>query len=216
MNEIQDALAERDDIIQELTNSLKQSIAIRDQLNERNKALENETQKLKVRYDQRKWITDRDTFNEPRLSETTIELVGASDFEDDDLINRKSIQEIEPQLNVTQTKDKETVKSAHSTIENFKKSLSEAELTLFAGIQERFEQMLNDELIDIKEKLHLEQIEKAELDTETNRLRQLLANIKSGSTEVVELRIELDRIHKIEMENLRMYFERKCTDMEKQ
>lgn len=216
MNEIQDALAERDDIIQELTNSLKQSIAIRDQLNERNKALENETQKLKVRYDQRKWVTDRDTFNEPRLSETTIELVGASDFEDDDLINRKSIQEIEPQPNVIQTKETETVKSANSTIDNFKKTLSEAELILFAGIQKRFEQMLNDELIDIKKKLHLEQIEKAELDTETNRLRQLLANIKSGSTEVVELRIELDRIHKIEMENLRMYFERKCTDMEKQ
>lgn len=54
------------------------------------------------------------------------------------------------------------------------------------------------------------------LNSQINRLRQLLSNVKSGSTELEELRRELDEIHGREMEGLRTYFERKCADMEKQ
>lgn len=221
------ALIERDKIIQELTDSLKQSIEIRDQLNERNEALAKEALQLKAATDQRKWITDRDTFNEPRLSETTIDLVGESDFEDDEFYKKilktddqKGAQDIDSKPDqVQQTKDFEAVKSLptkNPTIEDFKKSLNAEEVAMFTQIERRFEEMLNDKINNVNEKLHQEQMEKAELDSETNRLRQLLANIKSGSTEFVELRAELDRIHKKEMEDLRMYFERKCTDLEKQ
>lgn len=203
---------------------MKQSIEIRDQLNERNVALANEAKELKASTDRRKWITDRDTFNEPRLSETTIELVGESDFEDDEFY-RKAIknedrdegqQIVSKPTNVKQTKDLEAVKRTNPSIEDFKKSLTDEEVKLFTSIEARFEQMLDDKVNDVREKLQQEQLEKAELDSETNRLRQLLANIKTGSTEVLELRAELDKIHKKEMENLRMYFERKCTDLEKQ
>lgn len=198
---------------------MKQSIEIRDQLNGRNEVLMNEAKELKATIDRRKWITDRDTFNfnEPRLSDTTIDLVGGSDFEDDDIFKRqpKSYQEINSKQICQQTKE-DTVASSNKSIDEFKKSLNEEEQALFVRIEVQFNRMLHDRINDLEEKLQHEQMEKAELDTETNRLRQLLANIKSGSTDVMELRTELDQIHKKEMENLRMYFERKCTDMEKQ
>lgn len=224
LTDFQVALNERDKIIQELTESLKQSIEIRDQLNERNEALANEAKEIRAATDRRKWITDRDTFNEPRLSETTIELVGESDFEDDEFYKKtlkiedqKDAQEIDSKPDVVQqTKELEAVTNSNPTIDEFKKSLNDGEVTLFTRIEKRFEQMLNDKINDVKEKLQQEKLEKAELDSEAHRLRQLLANIKSGSTAVIELRAELDKIHKKEMENLRLYFERKCTDLEKQ
>lgn len=219
------ALIERDKIIEELTESLKHSLEIRDQLNERNLALANEAKELKAATDRRKWITDRDAFNEPRLSETTIDLVGESDFEDDEYYKRilKTDDVIDPAQaidskpdEVKQTKEVEAVKNPNPTIDEFKKSLSEAEILLFTRIESQFEHMFNEKINDLKVKLQQEQLEKAELEAGTNRLQQLLTNIKNGSKEVVALRAELDRIHKKEMEDLRMYFERKCTDLEKQ
>lgn len=229
LTDFQVALIERDKIIEELTESLKHSLEkhneIRDQLNERNLALVNEAKELKAATDRRKWITDRETFNEPRLSETTIDLVGESDFEDDEYYKRilrtddviDSAQEIDSKPDkVKNTRAVEAVKNPNPTINEFKKSLSEAEILLFSRIESQFEQMFNDKINDLKIKLQQEQLERADLEAGTNRLQQLLSNIKSGSKEVIELRTELDRIHKKEMEDLRMYFERKCTDLEKQ
>lgn len=216
LTELQVALLERDKIIQELTDSLKQSIGIRDQLNERNETLANETKLLRATNERRKWITDRN-FDEPeqRLSETTIDLVNESDFEDDEFF-KKTIIPTEEQPAQQAKQSNVDAKVPNPTIVDFKKNLSEDEIKLFAHIEGRFEELLNEKLNDVKEKLQQEQYEKAELDSETNRLKHLLANIKSGSTEVLALRTELDKIHKKEMENLRLYFERKCTDLEKQ
>lgn len=213
LTELQVALLERDKIIQELTDSLKHSIDIRDQLNERNETLANEAKLLRATNERRKWLTDRNSEEpEQRLSETTIELVNESDFEDDDFF-KKTIIPIDAQ-HVKQSDD--SGKTPNQTIDDFKKSLNEDEVKMFASVENKFEELLNGKLNEVKEKLQQEQFEKAELDSETNRLKHLLANIKSGSTEVLELRTELDKIHKKEMENLRLYFERKCTDLEKQ
>lgn len=57
---------------------------------------------------------------------------------------------------------------------------------------------------------------KNKFNIQINRLKQLLTNVKSGSTELEDLRRELDEMHAREMEDLRTYFEQKCTDMEKQ
>lgn len=220
LTDFQVALNERDKIIQELTNSLKQSIEIRDQLNEQNAILANEAKKLREANESRRqllWITDRREFDErqPRLSETTIDLVD-DDLEDDEHYEKSTKVTETTAVEEKETKESDVVMRPNSTIEEFKNSLNEVEIALFNQVEERFEEMLNDRINDVKEKLQQEQLEKAELDSEANRLRQLLANIKSGSTEVVELRAELDKIHKKEMEKLRMYFERKCTDLEKQ
>lgn len=209
---MQTAILERDKIIQELTASLKQSIEIRDQLNERNEALTNEAKLLD---DRRRWITDRN-FDEPRLSETTIDLVAESDFEDDEPFKKSSLPIADIQFESQKVPKSNDVRKPNPTIDDFKKNLTEVEIEMFVGIESRFEEMLNDKLSDVKEKLQHEQMERAELDSETNRLKHLIVNLKSGSAEVSELRTELDKIHKKEMENLRLYFERKCTDLEKQ
>lgn len=186
---------ERDQIIKELTESLKQSI-------ERNEKLVSEAKQLKetTTNTQRKWFTDKNILGEQRLSETTIDLVSESEFEDDEL-NRKA---------------KALIKTPYSTVEEFKSQLSDNEIELFTRIEANFADMLNDKINALNKKLHQEQIERAELDTELNRLRQLVVNIKDGSVDVNELRVELEKIHRLEMEKLRLYFERKCTDLEKQ
>lgn len=213
--DFQVAVDERDRIIQELTDSLKQSIDIRDRLNERNEFLANELKETKASIDKRKWITERDAFNEPRLSETTIDLVGESDFDDDVIVQRRQSREIDTKPTDEQKKI-DTINRPNEIIEQFKRGLNPDEQSLFVCIEKQFNDLLNDRVNDVKEKLHQEQMERAELDSEANRLKQILSNIKGGSTEVVELRTELDKIHKKEMENLRLYFERKCTDLEKQ
>lgn len=212
------ALHERDKIIQELTDSLKQSIEIRDQLCKRNEELATETDQLKLeneRRQQMKWITDRN-FDEQRLSQTTIDLVAESDFEDDDFFKKTILPFQEAEHSGQAPKQTDDTKVSNPTIEEFKQSLDPKEIEIFAQVEQKFEELLNNKLNDIKEKLQQEQLERAELDSEANRLKHLLANVKSGSTEVTELRAELDKIHKKEMENLRLYFEQKCTDLEKQ
>lgn len=214
LTDLQVGLFERDKIIQELSDALKQSISIRDRLNERNENLAKEIDELKTAHDRKRWIADRNTFDdsERRISQTLIDLVDESDLEDDELNNKiETTQDIESKPEEQQLKS-----DAITVIEEFKESLDQTEVEMFARVQEQFEQMFNDKLNDITNKLHQEQFEKAELELEANRLRQLLANVKSGSTEVMELRAELEKIHKKEMEKLRMYFERKCTDLEKQ
>lgn len=214
LTDLQVGLFERDKIIQELSDALKQSISIRDRLNERNENLAKEIDELKTAHDRKRWITDKNTFDdsERRISQTLIDLVDESDLEDDELNNKiETTQDIKSKTEELQLKT-----DANTVIDEFTKSLDHAEVELFARVQEQFKQMFNDKLNDITDKLHQEQFEKAELELEANRLRQLLANVKSGSTEVMELRTELEKIHKKEMENLRMYFERKCTDLEKQ
>lgn len=57
--------------------------------------------------------------------------------------------------------------------------------------------------------------EKEEYEQEIKRLRDLLANIKCGSTEIMELKNELEAKYSKEVEELRTYFEKKCSDLEK-
>lgn len=203
------ALVERDKMILELTDNLKKTIEMHDQLNVRNEALVTEVNQLKTMNMRRKWVTDRDPFDEPRLSETTMDLVSGSDFEDDDFFNKGVL------LGMPED-DAKNVRVPHPSIEEFKTILNENETAVFARVEEQFEQLLNDKLSEVQGNLQQEQYEKAELESEVTRLQQLVANLKGGSKEVQELRTELGKVHKKEMENLRVYFEKKCGDMEKQ
>lgn len=199
------ALSERDRIIQELTDSLKHSIEIRDQLNQRNEQLTNEAKQLraagvKEAQERRKWFQDA---KEQRLSETTIDLVSESEFEDDEFYKRsqrQSQERNEPKA------DELSATISHSVIPKVNEK-NEA----IDGVD-----AMKKELTELKEKLAQEQMEKSELESEANRLRLLLMNIKDGTADMMVLRTELEGVHKKEMEMLRMYFERKCTDLEKQ
>lgn len=200
---------------------MKQSIEVRDKLTEQNETLQNELKQLREANERRKWIADQSfDLGEKRLSQTTIDLVAESDFEDDDYFKKAKVSgthEIDTNLeSVQQSKQIDTDKTLNPTIEEFKESLNEIELQIFASVEQKFETMLNEKVNAVREQLHQEQLDKAQLESEASRLKQLLVNVKGGTTEIAELRAELDAIHKKEMENLRLYFEKKCTDLEKQ
>lgn len=128
-------------------------------------------------------------------------------------------------------------------IEQFQRFLSADEKRIFFMVQNKFNEYLAEELANVRQQHEGElkiladtlDAEKLEKETEVrpiyflyefifirlfvlqvNRLRQLLANTKGGSPELLELRRELESIHGREMEDLRTYFERKCADLEKQ
>lgn len=217
------ALHERDQVIQELNTSLKQSIQIRDLLAEQSERLSNEVKQLRAASTSRsQWqsVGAATAAISQRISETTIDLVSESDFDDDEyykkpltLVPQAPIEEANAIVEVDQTPD---ISLPQTAIEEFKKNLTPDELRVFITLQNKFNDFLHQELESIGRSYANDVQEKNEKDAEINRLRQLVVNMKTGSVEVKELRHELDVIHKNEMEDLRMYFERKCTDLEKQ
>ncbi|KAJ8915115.1 hypothetical protein NQ315_000367, partial [Exocentrus adspersus] len=72
--------------------------------------------------------------------------------------------------------------------------------------------LYEEEIAKLKENIVLE---KEDYESEIAKLRGLLANIKCGSTEIMELKQELEAKHSKEVEELRTYFEKKCADLEK-
>lgn len=66
--------------------------------------------------------------------------------------------------------------------------------------------------------VHDEQISaiKAETASEIRKVQSLMLGVKEGTTELKDLKTELEIRHAKEMEELRMYFEQKCLLMEKQ
>ncbi|XP_076757517.1 uncharacterized protein LOC143427349 isoform X5 [Xylocopa sonorina] len=66
--------------------------------------------------------------------------------------------------------------------------------------------------------VHDEQISavKAETSSEIKKIQSLMLGMKEGSTELSDLKTELETRHAKEMEELRTYFEQKCLLMEKQ
>lgn len=224
--DLQGALHNRDQIIQDLTASLKQSLQIRDLLVEQSERLSNEVKQLRAiaSSSRGQWQSLGEgaaAVKEQRLSETTIDLVSESEFDDDEyfkkpsvpLVDQPIVDEAEVVVEQEQTPD---VSLPQTAIEEFKKNLTTDELKVFITMQNKFNEYLHQELNAIGKSYALETQEKNEKETEINRLQQLVVNMKTGSVEVKELRHELDVIHKKEMEDLRMYFERKCTDLEKQ
>lgn len=197
LTDFQMALNERDQIIKELTQSLKQTIDKHDVLVNQVKQLkENAVTTSNV---QRKWLNDRNLMGD-RLSETTIDLVSESEFEDDDL-NRKL---------------KASKAGPFASIDEFKSGLSPSESELFACVEGKFNGFMNDKIKELDERVQQQQLERSELESELSRVHLLLVNIKNGTFDEPEWRTELKKEHKKEMEDLRRYFERKCSDMEKQ
>lgn len=224
------AIGERDKIIDQLTESLKQSLQIRDQLHDQSERLTQEMHELQKQFADtvekvgtfRKeslggaGITAADTINQ-RLSEITLDLVSGSEYEDDDAYSKAKVG-----MNASTERDSGHVKAsadtfATSMVDVFKTNLSSDELKVFTAVQDKFNEHMRRELETIRRNNHHELLmERNDKEMEINRLKSMISNVKGGSAEIKELRQELDSIHKKEMEDLRMYFERKCSDLEKQ
>lgn len=57
--------------------------------------------------------------------------------------------------------------------------------------------------------------EKFEHELEVSKLRELLAEVECQAKGIDAIKAELDDKHRKEMEELRTYFEKKCSDLEK-
>lgn len=216
------ALHERDQVIQDLNSSLQQSLKIRDLLIDQSERLSTEVKQLRAvaSSSRAQWKSMGEATGgiNQRLSETTIDLVSESEFDDDEYYNKLAMPPVaqEAEIVIKPTDQTPDVSLPQTAIEEFKKNLTTEELKVFISIQNKFSKYLHQEVEAFGKSYAIDVQEQNEKDVEINRLRQLLVNMKTGSVEVKELRHELDIIHKKEMEDLRMYFERKCTDLEKQ
>lgn len=181
-------------MIKELTQSLKQTI-------DKHDVLVSQVQQLKesavaTSNSQRKWLTDRNVVGE-RLSETTIDLVSESEFEDDEANRRLKASKASP-------------------LAEFKSRLTPGESELFACVEQKFNGFVSERVKELDEKVRQHQVARGELETELGRVRLLLENAKSGTADEAEWRAELKKHHEKEMDDLRLFFERKCTELEKQ
>ncbi|CAH0694827.1 unnamed protein product [Spodoptera exigua] len=96
--------------------------------------------------------------------------------------------------------------------ENLRNKLRES---LIQVLCDEIGKMRIDNDTEIKELEAQLQSDKQAFSVETRRLRELLASVKAGNADIDALRQELDIKHEKEMENLRTYFEKKCSDMER-
>ncbi|XP_075162391.1 pericentrin-like protein isoform X3 [Haematobia irritans] len=221
-------LSKRDELIAKLTDSLQQSLTIRENLQSESEKLSTEVQLL------RKQLTDAmDTLKRPcwpridqesnfgqRISEISMDLISESDDDFDrhyftDNEEKFSRNSRERQLSMPRqfeyaTNEPEIISTPFSKqIEQFQKYLTPSEVRLFFMVQKKFDDYLSQELEKCKMKNDQEmkivmdqwETEKREKDEEIQRL--------------LNQRQEREIKHNQEMENLRKYFEAKCADLEK-
>uniref|UniRef100_A0A1Q3G104 Putative a-kinase anchor protein 9 n=1 Tax=Culex tarsalis TaxID=7177 RepID=A0A1Q3G104_CULTA len=221
---LQESLQDRDRLQAEVDKQAEEINQIRKQLTENVEAIRGRPH----------WMRDQESTGQ-RISEISIDLVSEtddalSDFPDmyEERSNRNSR---ERQLDLNLDIDYSEQNPLHipttpmtKQLEQFRKYLSPEELRLFNMVQGKFDDYINLEIHKLKtthedeSKILQERLEseKNEREAEVNRLRQMLTNVKSGSTEIVDLRNELEARHTQEMADLRTYFEKKCVELEKQ
>lgn len=221
---LQESLQDRDRLQTEVDKQAEEINQIRKQLTENVEAIRGRPH----------WMRDQESTGQ-RISEISIDLVSEtddalSDFPDmyEERSNRNSR---ERQLDLNLDIDYSEQNPLHipttpmtKQLEQFRKYLSPEELRLFNMVQSKFDDYINLEMHKLKtnhddeSKILQERLEaeKNEREAEVGRLRQMLTNVKSGSTEIVDLRNELEARHTQEMADLRTYFEKKCVELEKQ
>lgn len=229
--DFQSELTERENLIEQLTESLQQSLQMREQLQTQGEQLNDEVMQLRKQLAEMlemvkrpHWMPDQESVGQ-RISEISIDLVSEDDESvPDGATNQRKSNRNSTERQLDELFDQQISQPLSKDIETFLNYLSPEEMRVFHAVQKKFDDFLCEELDKVKSKYGDElkivndrlESEKNERETEVGRLRQLLANVKSGSTEIMELRQELEAKHAIEMENLRTYFERKCADLEKQ
>lgn len=230
--DFQGEITERDQLIDKLTESLQQSMLVREQLQSQGERLTSEVVQLRKQLNETMdlikkphWMRENESSGQ-RISEISIDLVSETDEESEknltDADVRSTRNSRERQFN--EFYDQQIDPTFSKQIEQFQKYLSQEEMRIFFMVQKKFDDFLVQEIEKsrIKNESELKIItdrlesEKSERDNEVIRLRQLLSSVKNGSTEVMELKQELETKHAQEMEDLRTYFERKCSDLEKQ
>uniref|UniRef100_A0A0K8U078 Pericentrin n=1 Tax=Bactrocera latifrons TaxID=174628 RepID=A0A0K8U078_BACLA len=229
-------VSKRDELIAKLTDSLQQSMNVRENLQMESDKLASEVQLL------RKQLTDAlDTLRKPnwprtdldsnygqRISEISMDLISESDddlerhvFTDNE--DKYSRNSRERQFSVPRqttemygsgggdmTVSEWSQPPFSKQIEHFQKYLNPNEVRLFFMVQKKFDDYLSQELEKCKIKCEIDQ---------KDIIEQLEAQKQNQDIEMkklISLREEQDKKHAKEVEELRKYFETKCAELEKQ
>ncbi|XP_050334852.1 centromere-associated protein E isoform X12 [Bactrocera neohumeralis] len=229
-------VSKRDELIAKLTDSLQQSMNVRENLQMESDKLASEVQLL------RKQLTDAlDTLRKPnwprtdldsnygqRISEISMDLISESDddlerhfFTDNE--DKYSRNSRERQFSVPRqttemygsgggdmTVSEWSQPPFSKQIEHFQKYLNPNEVRLFFMVQKKFDDYLSQELEKCKIKCEHDQkdiIEKLEAQKQNQDIEM---------KKLISLREEQDKKHAKEVEELRKYFETKCAELEKQ
>lgn len=235
------AITQRDDLIEELTVSLQRSVRERDDLRYENEHLTNEVSNLQHRVAERS-LSENDTVK-GQLSDfmkyQSLIKDDSTKFYSAVMSGGSSIQSSNGEKDMDREEivinySKSDLRSSNasdefqtgfenkltSIINKFERYLEE---NLRNKLRESLIQVLCDEIgkmridndTEVKELEAQMQQDKQAFSSETRRLRELLASVKAGNADIDALRQELDVKHEKEMENLRTYFEKKCSDMER-
>ncbi|CAH0725448.1 unnamed protein product, partial [Brenthis ino] len=238
---LEEAIAHRDQLIEELTLSLQRSVQDRDGLKHENEHLANEVQNLQHAIAERS-NSDHDTMKgqlsdyvkyQTMLKEDTTKFYSALMSGTTSLQSSNGEKDMDRD-EITVNYSKSDLRSTGSSDEfqtGFENKLTSLLNTFEGYIEESLRNKLRESLIqvlcdeigkmrveydtDVKELESQVKQEKQTYTTETRKLRELLSSVKAGNADIDELRMELSIKHEKEMENLRTYFEKKCSDMER-
>lgn len=237
----EDAITQRDELIEELTISLQRSVRERDDLRHENEHLTNEVHQLQHVVGERS-SSEHDTVK-AQLSDFmkyqsmvkddstkfySALMSGGSSMQSSNGEKDMDHEEITVNYSKSDLRSSGSSEEFHTGFENklttiINKFDEYIEENLRNKLRESIIQVLCDEIgkMRIESDTEMKELEaqmkqdKQTYTVETRRLRELLAAVKAGNADIDELRQELSIKHEKEMENLRTYFEKKCSDMER-
>lgn len=232
------AIKQRDDLIEELTVSLQLSLQERDDLRHQSEHLTQEALNLQHTIAEFSDDTVKTQLSDFMKYQTLVKddstrfysalMSGGSSLRSSNSEKDNEREEITVNYSKSDLKSSDTshefkmgfVTKILTAVNKFDEYIEE---NLRNKLRESLIQVLCDEIGKMKIDFETEmkeiesqlQQDKNSYIIETRRLRELLASVKAGSAEIDELRQELGIKHEKEMENLRTYFEKKCSDMER-
>ncbi|XP_022822551.1 sporulation-specific protein 15 isoform X3 [Spodoptera litura] len=238
---LEDAITQRDELIEELTISLQRSVRERDGLRHENEHLTNEVQNLQhivgershsehdtVKAQLSDFIKYQSLLKDDSTKFYSAVMSGGSSLQSSNGEKDMDREEIvinysKSDLRMSDASDEFQTGFEEKLTTIINKFDSYIEENLRNKLRESLIQVLCDEIgkmriendTEIKELEAQLQSDKQAYTVETRRLRELLASVKAGNADIEALRQELDIKHEKEMENLRTYFEKKCSDMER-
>ncbi|KAJ8933982.1 hypothetical protein NQ314_013662 [Rhamnusium bicolor] len=204
------AVIYKNDLIQQLSESLDQSVSERKELLKQVDYFKDEIAQLQMQLQETTKMV-----NEHKCSTKNR---GADNVPTD-----SHVQELEKDVSEEKTEESAPLINLDLEYLNLEENLNPQQKNLLNDLKIKINDFVKlnvmenrnlyeEEINKLKEKIVLE---KDDYENEISRLRELLANIKCGSAEIMELKNELEAKHSREMEELRTYFEKKCVDLEK-
>ncbi|CAH2093293.1 unnamed protein product [Euphydryas editha] len=238
---LEEAITQRDQLIEELTVSLQRSVRERDDLKHENEHLTNEVQNLQHIAAERS-NSDHDTIKaqlsdfmkyQSMLKDDSTKfysalMSGTASLQSSNGEKDMDREEIMVNYSKSDLRSSGSSEDFQTGFENKLTSLLNKfeeyiEENLRNKLRESIIQVLCDEIgkmrveydTDVKEMETQMKQDRQSYTVETRKLRELLSSVKAGNVDIDELRQELNVKHEKEMENLRTYFEKKCSDLER-